>query len=41
MLALAGCVATTSDQATIYRANAGPGPTTEELKNDPKNTDNE
>ena len=37
MLALAGCAATTGDQAAIYRAHEGPGPTTEELKNDPKN----
>lgn len=40
MLALAGCAATTSDQIAVYRMHEGPGPTAEELKNDPKNTDN-
>ena len=40
MLALAGCVATTSDQTAVYPTHQGPGPTAEELKNDPKNTNN-
>jgi hypothetical protein len=40
ILTLAGCAVMTSEQTAIYRTHEGPGPTAEELRNDPKNTDN-
>ena len=39
ILLLAGCAAMTGDQTAIYRTHEGPGPTAEELKHDPNNTD--
>lgn len=40
MLVLTGCAATTTTNPVVVRADQGPGPTLDELKNDPNNTNN-